>query len=1104
MKWNATQYDLDPKWRQFLLKTTNPMGHISRATFYGVNEPLSPSSYASFGKLARSYAPSLPGQTPPRFTFTMYDSLGRLSLRQLFYESSKLSHQETWSYPLENPTGSYAIFHSTTLSISPWTTISSIKSFDSLGRLVLKKTQGDFNSWICAETLYGPFGGVYKSTAPFRSQDTALSAPLLVYPGESKRWSILHQVDPFGQSLRAEPIQGAITSYTHEPFVKRVTDPSGLSSEVEKDGLDRIIRSSQFPKNHPPIHVKVSHSHWLSMPAETTADPQGHTTLVYRDQVGRVTQRVDADRGTNSFQYDAHGNTVLKTSPKGIHTRYKYDVLDRLVQEDVADDGSPEVIYYYDGTSPTQSLSSPKALGQRSAMSDPSGYTQWGYDALGRTQFVLKRVDKDAFFTTYAYDAAGRLTQYTQGPLLKAPILTVHLSHLLEGLAHVSLSYSTTKIPCVQSIEYNAQGGLQNLHLANQTSLQNSYDPLTGRLKTRKAWSAKESWMMNLAYAYDSVGIPTSIKDVKDPSASQFLSYDSLHRLSKATGVYGSIGYSYDLCGNLWNHGPLTLWYDNAAHPHAVASVQEKSGVPALPYAYSPEGALLSRPGQALTYNGWGHLSSISTPNAQLALLSDATGRRVRRATGSKSWIQLKPGSKSFPSISTSSQLLTPFDSMEVEVDGKGDRSYRFHIQVGGQRIATLEFPCGKSPSLRYLFSDHLGSGSMVTDEQGKIVQQTRYAPYGVPLDPSGNPQWSWSLNNTAMYGGAELDPTTHLYLTGPRTYDPILGRFLQPDPIFGETTLPESLNPYTYALNSPFAFKDPSGRSPQGAFWGSLIGAFVGGLVGNPLGGAMVGGFVGTLVSGAIEGIRTGDLGSALQGAVASAITTGVQFLFPPWLSSALNVASMIYATATGKGLDIVAGFAGGLLGNQFSTALSSVVRDSSAPHGAALHFARVKDMKPYGVIRGFDNRGLPIIEHPSWLTREIEMGRYYSMLETASGGKLTSSNTTILWDGIEQGWLGGANKLGLYRFDLASHKHIIVMRYLNDYPTLFHEMGHALQVPTLRWWAAEAGAQATMFNLTLKYATDQSRWATLIDFYFRDELRRTNGISLPPLEAQ
>ena len=49
------------------------------------------------------------------------------------------------------------------------------------------------------------------------------------------------------------------------------------------------------------------------------------------------------------------------------------------------------------------------------------------------------------------------------------------------------------------------------------------------------------------------------------------------------------------------------------------------------------------------------------------------------------------------------------------------------------------------------------------------------------------------------------------------RMYDPVLGRFLSPDPVLQFPNYTQGLNPYSYALNNPLRFVDPNGYSLVG-----------------------------------------------------------------------------------------------------------------------------------------------------------------------------------------------------------------------------------------------------------------------------------------------
>lgn len=49
------------------------------------------------------------------------------------------------------------------------------------------------------------------------------------------------------------------------------------------------------------------------------------------------------------------------------------------------------------------------------------------------------------------------------------------------------------------------------------------------------------------------------------------------------------------------------------------------------------------------------------------------------------------------------------------------------------------------------------------------------------------------------------------------RVYDPAISRFLSPDPVAADASFSQSRNAYSYALNSPLSYSDPSGMTLVG-----------------------------------------------------------------------------------------------------------------------------------------------------------------------------------------------------------------------------------------------------------------------------------------------
>jgi len=66
-------------------------------------------------------------------------------------------------------------------------------------------------------------------------------------------------------------------------------------------------------------------------------------------------------------------------------------------------------------------------------------------------------------------------------------------------------------------------------------------------------------------------------------------------------------------------------------------------------------------------------------------------------------------------------------------------------------------------------------------------------------------------LGTDKLFTGQRLDGTD-LYYYGARYYDPTIGRFISPDSIVQNPANPQTLNRYSYCLNNPLKYVDPSG----------------------------------------------------------------------------------------------------------------------------------------------------------------------------------------------------------------------------------------------------------------------------------------------------
>ncbi|WP_080734831.1 RHS repeat domain-containing protein [Porphyromonas gulae] len=123
---------------------------------------------------------------------------------------------------------------------------------------------------------------------------------------------------------------------------------------------------------------------------------------------------------------------------------------------------------------------------------------------------------------------------------------------------------------------------------------------------------------------------------------------------------------------------------------------------------------------------------------------------------------------------------------------------------------------------LHYIYRDYQGSVTDITDAAGTVVHRMRYSPWGKLLHTDGTPytrseELSTDYDRLLLLGrgytGHEYLPWFGLVNMNARLYDPAIGRFLSPDPYVQMPDFSQNFNRYSYCLNNPLKFTDPSGE---------------------------------------------------------------------------------------------------------------------------------------------------------------------------------------------------------------------------------------------------------------------------------------------------
>jgi RHS repeat-associated protein len=143
----------------------------------------------------------------------------------------------------------------------------------------------------------------------------------------------------------------------------------------------------------------------------------------------------------------------------------------------------------------------------------------------------------------------------------------------------------------------------------------------------------------------------------------------------------------------------------------------------------------------------------------------------------------------------------------EVDLTSVGVTTKKTTYYPGGAMRVDI---VGGSNTLYYSLKDHLGSASTLLDTNGNVVAngEQRYYPYGEKRITSAD------LKTAHLFTGQLEVGLGGIYSYGARMYSPRLGRFLSADTIVPDWTNPQSLNRYSYVLNSPLKYIDPTGHS--------------------------------------------------------------------------------------------------------------------------------------------------------------------------------------------------------------------------------------------------------------------------------------------------
>ncbi len=594
-----------------------------------------------------------------------------------------------------------------------------------------------------------------------------------------------------------------------------ITDPVGRTQRHLENALGQIVRVSPPVDPEQPQHdLCYTYGPFGVMTRVAPCADQPTTlrsplVLTY-DDYGRRETTSDGQLGTRRTVYDAFGRVRDVIDAKQQITHLEYDVLDRVISRTQAHD-TPQAKtaqWIYD----TPAL--PGYL-MRTVNGDGTVTVDHQYDELGRRRGHMTTIHGRTFVESMTYDDRQRIASWTY----PSPIAgdAVMLRNGFDGFDQLtSLTYVNENKLLWEPVEVDAAGRLVHQRYGNEVEAWAGYDPQSGALEWSRASLGSDpvlNPLQHLTYEwYDDGRLKARAREpLFAPEIDQVETYVYNGRGelgSWTTTVGGGFGKGvmrYDGLGGITKSPAGTYQYVN----ERLKKITSKGGE--IKYdLYDANGNVLVREQgnekALLTYDALDQVASLSSSSERLVLTYDADGRKVHVK-------DLITGLETFQ--------LGGYE--EVRGGGLGNGVVARHALGVAHLVRTWTDPVTEpvpTDVLTYVQpGDPLGSMSLITGEDGAIVEERSYGPWGTPRDAKNwlQPQ-DGVLDLGALnvgFGGAEgrrypggLTPMEA------RWYDRVAGRFIQADTIVPDLFTQVDGNRYAFVRNEPTSYDDPTGHS--------------------------------------------------------------------------------------------------------------------------------------------------------------------------------------------------------------------------------------------------------------------------------------------------
>ncbi|MCV2884758.1 hypothetical protein OE749_08620 [Aestuariibacter sp. AA17] len=782
--------------------------------------------------------------------------------------------------------------------------------YDQMGRTVAKAKLSFDNRYAFTVTKYDQYGRVTAQSAPFFSAATPHYATTTY--------------DILGRVVEAKSANGTLTKASYEEnavttTVTAMTDTGATFTQTQVETTNALGETVSMLDAD---NWGISYGYDATGNLIHTRDDDGVNTFIYYDDYGRKIGMNDPDKKRWQYQYNGLGELVKQTDAKNQSSITYRDTEGRVVRIDHSTQARE---FEYDEHQLSTECVTTESGCRGAEVSFRKDYV---YDEFGRASIVQTVAEGTSYTQETTYDEYGRVFQqfdalgdyygvrnHYENGYLKKQEEARYSGSATEGDKKVY--FELTKVDAFDNpVSYSYNG--------SQVKVEKHYDDKTGLVKGITSTNALDQLLQKNEYSFDTLGnlrsrqrgtlvanTQVELAGLTQQVQSQRFGYDKLNRLTHLNDVEV---VKYHSNGNIKFKKGQGYYCYNAGLAHAVSGIGSAPGCTTNTYKYDANGSAESIRGNQIMYTAFDKAQRIESSSGTTTFAYDTNKRRYKRET------------------SANGEVIKTLYLGNVEVIYKDGvfSEYRRYIP-GGVQTHTAS----GNISEQYLLKDHIGSLDTVVSDSGEVLQKWYFDAWGKKtqlaksqmVSCSGGAscdvaQYSNSVDLSQVFttrgftGHEHVDHAEIIHMNG-RIYDPTLGRFLQADPNIQAPNNSQSYNRYSYVLNNPLSYTDPSGYFFKSLFkfvkkyWRTIAAV----AISIYLPGAITAltGVTNTVALGAMTGFVAGGVATgSLKGALVGAFT-GAMF-------------GQLHNMAPGAGKVIAHGVAGGI---------SSVLNGGKFGHG-------------------------------------------------------------------------------------------------------------------------------------------------------------------------